>query len=50
MISTIHLIAIGIFVFCFVMIALLGFLGTLETIDYQNKIAKEKQQRGNNEK
>jgi uncharacterized membrane protein (DUF485 family) len=42
MMSTGYLIAIGLFVFGFVMIALLGFLGTLEAIDYQNKIAKEK--------
>jgi tellurite resistance protein TehA-like permease len=43
--STIHLVAIGIGVFCFVMIALLGLLGTLEAVDYQNKKAREKNER-----
>ena len=43
--STGYLIAIGIGVFCFIMIALLGLLGTLETIDYQNKIARKKNER-----
>ena len=43
--STIHLIAIGLGVFGFIMIALLGLLGTLEAIDTQNKIARKKHER-----
>jgi hypothetical protein len=43
--STIHLIAIGLGVFGFLMIALLGLLGTLEAIDNQNKIARQKNER-----
>ena len=34
--STMMLIAIGIFVFGFVIMALCGILGTLEAIDFQN--------------
>lgn len=36
--STMMLIAIGIFVFGFVIMALCGILGTLEAIDFQNEI------------
>jgi len=43
--STIHLIAIGLGVFGFVILALLGLLGSLEAIDYQNKIARKKNER-----
>ena len=43
--STIYLIAIGLGVFGFVILALLGLLGSLEAVDYQNKIARKKNER-----
>jgi len=38
--STMMLVAIGLFAFGFIMIAICGILGTLEAIDYQNKKAR----------
>ena len=43
--STMMLIAIGIFVFGFVIMALCGILGTLEAIDFQNQLARERKER-----
>jgi len=43
--SIIHLVAIGLGVFGLVMLALLGMLGTFEAIEYQNKKAREKNER-----
>jgi hypothetical protein len=43
--STMMLIAIGIFVFGFVIMALCGILGTLEAIDFQNQLARERRER-----
>ena len=39
------LIAIGIFVFGFVIMALCGILGSLEAIDFQNQLARERKER-----
>jgi predicted RND superfamily exporter protein len=43
--STMMLIAIGIFVFGFVIMALCGILGSLEAIDFQNQLARERKER-----
>ena len=43
--STMMLIAIGIFVFGFVIMALCGILGTLEAIDFQNQLARQQKER-----
>lgn len=43
--STIMLIAIGLFVFGFIMIAICGILGSLEAIDFQNELARERKER-----
>ena len=43
--STMMLIAIGIFVFGFVIMALCAMLGSLEAIDFQNQLAREQKER-----
>ena len=43
--STMMLIAISIFVFGFVIMALCGILGTLEAIDFQNELARQRKER-----
>ena len=43
--STMMLIAIGIFVFGFVIMALCAMLGSLEAIDFQNQLARERKER-----
>jgi len=43
--STIMLISIGLFAFGFIIIALCGILGTLEAIDFQNQLARERKER-----
>ena len=43
--SIMMLIAIGIFVLSFVIMALCGILGTLEAIDFQNELARQRKER-----